>query len=416
MRFSQLFSPTLKEAPKDATIASHQLMIRAGMIRQVAAGIYALLPLGLRVVRKFESIVRDCLSEVGAQEILMPAVIPAELWQQSGRWEKYGDELLRLKDRHDNWFCFGPTHEEVVSAIADFGVRSYKQLPMCLYQIQTKFRDEVRPRFGLMRGREFGMKDAYSFHTSTDCLDAYYDKMSAAYEQIFKRAGLASVKIQADSGSIGGNQSAEFMVLANTGEDEVLVCDSCGAGANTEVLADASAACLSCGKHALTSRRGIEVGHIFKLGSLYSTAMNATFQSESGQSQPFEMGCYGIGTGRSVAAAIEQNHDDDGIIWPTALAPYHIDVIVASMKDDALVSEGQRLYDQLSVDYDAVLDDRAVSIGVKFKDAQLIGFPIQIVLGKAYLAEGQFEVVQRATGDKQLMSADQLLVFLQEIF
>ena len=287
MKFSQLYAPTFKETPRDAEVISHQLMLRAGMIRKVAAGIYTLLPLGLRSIRKFESIVREEMNSINAQEIMMPMVIPAQLWQETGRWDQYGKELLRLQDRHDNSFCLGPTHEEVITALVRDELKSYKQLPLILYQIQTKFRDEIRPRFGLMRGREFGMKDAYSFHCDTAGLDQTYIAMTEAYKRIFTRCSLSFRCVTADNGSMGGSDSAEFMVTAETGEDEICECKECGFAGNQEIIT--AAHCPEC-ESKLTRIRGIEVGHIFKLGDTYTEAMKLNVLNESGKSIKLTMG------------------------------------------------------------------------------------------------------------------------------
>ena len=544
MKFTELLAPTLKEDPADAEVVSHKLLLRAGMIRQVARGIYDFLPLGLRAVRRVEAIVRDEMNRAGAQEILMPAVCPAELWQESGRWQKYGPELLRFKDRHDREFCFGPTHEEVVTDIVRREVRSYRQLPLNLYQIQVKFRDEVRPRFGLMRGREFLMKDGYSFHTSAqDCLREY-ENMFQAYSRIFERCGLQFRPVEADTGAIGGSRSHEFQVLAESGEDAIASCSHCGYAANVELaevaaeppatmpnrnlervptpgrrsveevsaflgipparfiktlvyvtdrgepvvalvrgdralseaklknavgaaavaladeatvervtgapvgfagpagltariiadrllvgirdavtganqsdqhwvgfdlerdapafeVADLVAAasgdrCGRCAEGRFEIHRGIEVGQVFYLGRKYSEPLHATFLDAAGAEQTIEMGTYGIGITRTVAAAIEQNHDAQGIIWPIPLAPFPAVVVPVNRADEAVWSTAQRIHDELSGrGIDAVLDDRDERPGVKFKDADLIGFPLRVVVGPKALARGNVELKAR---------------------
>ena len=566
MKFSQLFCPTLKDNPNDAEVLSHRLMIRAGLIQKVSSGIYSLLPLGLKIIRKFETIVREEMNRVGAQEVLMPMVIPSQLWKDSGRWEKYGPELCRLNDRHDNEYCLGPTHEEVVTDMIKQGLKSYRQLPQTLYQIQTKFRDEIRPRFGLMRGREFGMKDAYSFHDSLDSLKTTYESMRLAYEAIFQRCELRFKMVQADNGSIGGDSSAEFMVLSDTGEDTIVQCDSCGYAANIElalsgelsnsrdsvneldiekvhtpdiktieenisflqvtadqcvktlvyetsdslvavvlrgndvlsepklkkalgsdicelaspdkvnefigapigfvgpvnlpekclVIADHHVdtddllvcganekdfhfknaklgrdfnisqfydirevqnedAC-HCGRGKYVQMKGIEVGHIFQLGNTYSNAMGAKYLDEQGKSQFYEMGCYGIGIGRTVAAAIEQFSDEKGIVWPVSLAPFEVNIIIANHKDAQLVDAAQVLYEQcLSAGIDAILDDRSVKIGFKFKDSELIGFPYQVVVGKHFNETREVEIAHRQTGEKQLVSSDSAIDHLKKL-
>jgi len=354
MRATQLFCPTLKEAPNDAVMPSHQLMIRAGLIHQISAGIYSYLPMGVRVLKRIEAIVRQYLDPV-AQEVLLPVLIPSGLWQQSGRWDKYGPELFRVADRHNNDFCLGPTHEEVICSLASYGIRSYKQLPVTLYQIQTKFRDEIRPRSGLMRGREFSMKDAYSFHATAECLDRQYDTMMGIYHALFEALGLATICVPADSGAIGGDQSAEFVTQ---------------------------------------TEEPIELGHIFKLGHVYSAPMQAEFHASNGQQQPFFMGCYGIGIGRTMAAIIEAHHDADGMCWPPAVAPFQLVIIVANTKNTTQMTEAQALYDRLNAQYSVVLDDRDSSVGAKFKDANLIGYPLQVVVGKHIEAQA-VEVIDR---------------------
>lgn len=552
MRFSSLFAPTLKDDPTDAEVVSHKLLVRAGMIRQVARGIYDYLPLGLRVLRNVENIVREEMERAGAQELLMPAVCPAELWQESKRWDVYGKELLRLKDRHERDFCIGPTHEEVITDIVRSAVRSYRDLPMNLYQVQTKFRDEIRPRFGLMRGREFVMKDAYSFHTDKTDAEREYRHMYETYERIFKRCGLEFRAVEADTGSIGGSLSHEFQVLAESGEDAIAACSTCSYAANVELAAlgdpvvdaltaeasaelqrvatpskrtvedvssyldipvdrfiktlifekdDGSAiaalvrgdqtlseaklkaalgcewvrladphtvqkvtgasvgfagpvgldapivadkslhgirgaasganaddehlvgvehgrdfgtnvtfadlreavagdGCPRCGEGSYTIHRGIEVGQVFYLGTKYSNAMGASFLDAEGQSKPIEMGCYGIGISRTVAAAIEQSHDENGIIWPQPLAPYPIEIIPVSLTDSAVVETAEKLDGALRErGHEALVDDRDERAGVKFKDADLIGIPLRVTVGKKGLEKGIVELKHRADGN-----------------
>ena len=551
MRYSQYFLPTLKETPGDAEVVSHQLMSRAGMIRKVAAGIYDYLPLGLRVIRKVENIVREEMNKAGAIEILMPAVCPADLWEQSGRWQQYGKELLRLKDRKETEFCIGPTHEEVVTEIVRGTVNSYRQLPVNLYQIQTKFRDEVRPRFGLMRGREFIMKDAYSFDATDEGANASYEKMRKAYCRIFERCGLKYRMVEADSGAIGGSFSHEFMVLADTGEDVVISCESCEYSANIEkavvidkgemsqapmnevervvtkgahsvadvsvmldlkpsqivktmlvIVDDEPVAVLIRGDHEMneakvknllgasvvelatpeqiakatsgpvgfsgpiglkvslyadnavkymrnmgvggnekdihlegvnlerdfqvkqfadlrnaadgdtcphcggrySNTRGIEVGHIFKLGTKYSEAMKATFLDADGVAKEIIMGCYGIGVGRTAAAAIEQNHDDNGIIWPMPLAPFQVIVTMLNPKDEEVFAAGEKLYqDLLAEGIEVLLDDRDERPGSKFKDADLLGIPLRVNVGARGLKEQSFELQERRAGERVML-------------
>ncbi|HUO85052.1 MAG TPA: proline--tRNA ligase [Thermoanaerobaculia bacterium] len=550
MRWSQYFLYTLREEPADADVISQRLMMRAAMIRKVAAGIYSYLPAGLRSIHKLEQIVREEMNRAGAIELSMPAIQPAELWMESGRWQVYGKELLRIRDRHDRDFVFGPTHEEVITDIVRDTVSSWRQLPTNLYQIQTKFRDEVRPRFGLMRGREFIMKDAYSFHSSWESLNETYEKMREAYTRIFERCGLEHIVVEADTGNIGGSASHEFMVLAQSGEDVVVRCPQCGYGANVEkaemasplepespdemqplgevntpgittieqlsgflevppsriakslllqtdkevvmvllpgdraanevkirnalqaewiamadgatiervtggpegfsgplgvegirVLADVNLKtmrnfvtganrsdlhqrnvnlgrdfspvlfgdftvvgeadpCPRC-RAALQMYRGIEVGHIFKLGTKYSAAMHCEFLDERGDRQPMIMGCYGLGIGRTVAAAIEQNHDADGIIWPVPLAPFEV-VVTAVGPDEKVREVAVSIYEELRASaIDVLLDDRDERPGVKFKDTDLFGFPWRITVGSRSLAQGQVEWSDRRTREKK---------------
>ena len=563
MRWSRYFISTLREVPADADAVSQKLMMRAGMIRKVASGIYTYLPLGLRSIKKLENIVRQEMNRAGAVELLMPAIQPAELWMESRRWQQYGKELLRIKDRHDRDFVFGPTHEEVITDTVRDSVASYRQLPINLYQIQTKFRDEVRPRFGLMRGREFIMKDAYSFHSSRESLDETYEAMRDAYSAIFHRCGLDHVPVEADTGNIGGSASHEFMVLADKGEDAVVSCPKCRYGANIEkatskffddevepapssaiaelhtpdtqtiddvgrylgrptselvktlvfdtdlgavmvlvrgdregnevkiknhlgaqwlemiaesrfeettggpvgycgpvgtkckrVLADASLKgrkrwivgankpehhldyavpgrdfpepeygdfttalagdpCVRCGTP-LEIYRGIEVGHVFKLGTKYSEAMHCEYLDESGQRVPMIMGCYGLGIGRTIAAAVEQGNDADGIIWPVPIAPFEV-VVTAIGREDDVARTANDLYERLiKAGVDALLDDRDERPGVKFKDADLIGFPLRIAVGAKSLASGQVEWSFRRDRVKQLAAPDDALALVIE--
>ncbi|MGI3129940.1 proline--tRNA ligase [Halopseudomonas pachastrellae] len=572
MRTSQYLISTLKETPSDATVISHQLMLRAGMIRKIASGLYTWLPMGLRVLRKVEAVVRDEMDKAGALEVLMPAIQPAELWQESGRWEQYGPELLRLKDRHDREFCVGPTHEEVITDLARNEITSYKQLPINMYQIQTKFRDEIRPRFGLMRGREFLMKDAYSFHLTQESLQQTYDGMYQAYCNIFSRLGLEFRPVVADNGSIGGEGSHEFHVLADSGEDAIVFSSSGSYAANMEkataqlpqgnrpaasqeltlvdtpnqvtiaavseflqlppeqsvktlivlgaaeegetqplvalvlrgdhelneikaehlpqvhapltfaseaqiintigckpgsigpvklpitVIADHSAAHLAdfvCGanvdgKHytgvnwerdahcdqtadlrnvvegdsspdgegTLSIKRGIEVGHIFQLGKKYSEAMNCNVLNEQGKTQLLTMGCYGIGVSRVVAAAIEQNYDERGILWPDALAPFQVALVPMKMESSEAVQQAtMALYEGLqAAGVDVLLDDRdkKTSPGVKFADMDLIGIPHRVVISDRGLAEGQVEYKYRRDQDATTVAAEQMLQHLLE--
>ena len=562
MRASRFLLPTAKEAPADATVASHVLMMRAGMIRKVAAGIYTILPLGLRVLRKVERIVREELDRVGCLEVTMPMVIPAELWEESGRWNFYGPELLRVKDRKGGDFCLGPTHEEVITTLAASEIKSYRQLPLNVYQVQTKFRDEIRPRFGLMRGREFVMKDAYSFDLDADGARESYWQMHEVYSRIFARCGVTFAPVEADTGNIGGSLSHEFQVIADTGEDALATCTNCGYAANVEkaqvagpplagltsagarqtvstpnvgTIADVSAfmgvdpkqfikalifeteeepvmalmrgdrdlnepklrvllgvddlrpatpetilrvagapagfvgpvgiegtriiadhevlalsqavcganavdehlqgvvpgrdftaeaadlriaeegdACGRCGDSTLSLRRGIEVGHIFYLGTKYSEAMKATVLDTNGKATPLEMGCYGIGIGRTAAACIEQNHDENGICWPVPLAPFEVHLLALGKQAEVL-DACTALYDQLQdAGLEVLFDDRPERPGFKFKDAELVGMPWRVALGKRGIESGMVEVMERASGERFDVASNELVSFLSE--
>ena len=520
MRTSQYLLSTLKETPADAEVISHQLMLRAGMIRKLASGLYTWLPTGVRVLKKVENIVREEMNNAGAIEVSMPVVQPADLWQESGRWEQYGPELLRFVDRGERPFVLGPTHEEVITDLIRNELSSYKQLPLNFYQIQTKFRDEVRPRFGVMRSREFLMKDAYSFHTSQESLQETYDAMYAAYSKIFSRMGLDFRAVQADTGSIGGSASHEFQVLAQSGEDDVIFSDSSDYAANIEfaeaiapkepraaatqemtlvdtpnaktiaelveqfnlptfateeeiravvkagpgslgpvnmpipVVIDRTVAAMSDfaaganidGKHyfginwdrdvatpevadirnvvagdpspdgqgTLLIKRGIEVGHIFQLGTKYSEALKASVQGEDGRNQILTMGCYGIGVTRVVAAAIEQNYDERGIVWPDAIAPFQVAILPMNMHKSFRVQElAEKLYSELRAQgIEVLLDDRKERPGVMFADMELIGIPHTIVLGDRNLDNDDIEYKYRRNGEKQLIKTGDIVEYL----
>lgn len=550
MKFSSYFLPTMREEPAEAEIASHKLMLRAGMIRKLAAGVYSILPFYQKALQRLEKIIREEMNRAGAQEVFLPAMQPAELWRASGRWDIYGDELVRLKDRHKRDFCLGPTHEEVITSLVAGEVRSYRQLPLNLYQIQTKFRDEIRPRFGVMRGREFSMKDAYSFDRDEAGAEESYRRMYEAYEIIFSRCGLKFKAVEADSGPIGGSFSHEFMVLAETGEDAVISCRGCGYAANMEkaelpappsaadvdelplekvstpgmktieevsaflkaapsdivktliyradddliavlirgdhqlnevklknhllarkaepagpedilaltgapvgfagplglggsrILADRHVAvmqnfvtganesdahyinvnigrdfsiddtldlkqaepgdaCPRCG-NVLELTRGIEVGHVFKLGTKYSKSLGATFLDENGREVESVMGCYGIGVGRTIAAAIEQNRDEKGIVWPIALAPFQVLILSLKTDDPETMEHSGKLYQSLQdMGWDVLWDDREERAGVKFMDADLIGIPVRVTLGPRSLKSKTVEVKIRQTGEEK---------------
>jgi prolyl-tRNA synthetase len=406
MRRSQYFVPTLKENPAEAQVISHILCLRAGLIRQVTAGIYNWLPLGLKVLRNIENIIREEMNAAGALEVLMPGVQPAELWQETGRYEKYDAELLRFTDRGERPCVLGPTHEEVVTDIFRRNVKSVRELPLNLYQIQWKFRDEMRPRFGLIRGREFCMKDAYSFDVSRDKALEAYQRMYAAYEKIFNRLGLKWRAVVADSGNIGGNYSHEFQVLADTGEDTIIFDPASDYAVNIEKYDPATA---PAPRDKLVEVKGIEVGHCFYLGTTYSAKMNATLKQADGTDTPVEMGCYGIGISRLVAAAIEQSHDAAGIIWPAPIAPFAIHLIALKMADEKTVAAAEKLYASWQGQgVEVLLDDRDVSAGEKFAEADLLGAPWQCVVGPKGLEKGIAEWKNRATGEKMELPLGQL--------
>jgi prolyl-tRNA synthetase len=413
MKLSKLLTATLREAPADAEIISHKLMLRAGMIRQLASGIYTWLPLGYRVLKKVEEIVRKEMDSAGAQEILMPAIQPAELWQESERWDQYGPELLRINDRHEREFCFGPTHEEVITDLVRREVRSYKQLPIILYQIQTKFRDEIRPRFGIMRSREFLMKDAYSFHLDDASLQETYEQMYKSYTEIFTRLGLEFRAVVANSGNIGGDKSHEFHVLAESGEDQIVF------SKNRDYAASLERARVDLGEEkiaTLENARGIEVGHIFQLGTKYSSSMKTNCLDKHGKSINLIMGCYGIGVSRIVAAAIEQNHDEKGIIWPTSIAPFQLALIPVNMHKsvrlrDAVIS----FYNELSANnIDVLLDDRNERPGVMFSDTELVGIPHRFVFSEKGLDANEIEYKGRRDKESQNIQIKNAITFIKE--
>lgn len=428
MRLSQYFLPTLRENPSEAQIVSHRLMLRAGMIRQLSAGIYSWLPIGYKVLRKIEGIVRDEMDAAGCQEILMPSIQPAELWQESGRYDDYGKEMLRITDRHDRAMLFGPTHEEVVTDIFRNNIKSYKELPKNLYQIQWKFRDEVRPRFGIMRGREFLMKDAYSFDLDPSAARESYNRMFVAYLKTFARMGLRAIPMRADTGPIGGDMSHEFIILADTGESEVfchrdyLEYDALA----DDVRYDVDLAAIVerwTSQYAATdeqhrpeqfeasvpsdrqvSARGIEVGHIFYFGKKYSEAMGAKVSTSEGQEIAVEMGSYGIGVSRLAGAIIEASHDEDGIIWPEPVAPFRVSLINLKSGDSACDTACEDVYRKLGGD--VLYDDREDRAGVKFATADLIGLPWQLVIGPRGLKNGEVELKNRASGERESLSIE----------
>ena len=409
-----MFIPTLREVPSDAEIRSHQFLLRAGFIKQVAAGVYTYLPLAKRSLHHIETIIREELNAIDGNELLMPALQPKELWDETGRWSVYGSELMRLTDRNSREFALGPTHEEVITDVVRDYLNSYKKLPLTVYQIQTKFRDEARPRFGLMRGREFIMKDAYSFHANQESLDKTYDKFVQAYTNIFNRCGLKFRMVEADSGQIGGSQSAEFMALAEVGEDTIVYSTTGSFAANIEVadlpVGAPSPDCVGVVDHA----KGIEVGHVFKLGTKYSESMNAVFLDENQKKQPIIMGCYGIGVSRVMMAVIEQNNDENGMIWPKSIAPFDIHVIPVDVKKAEQLDAATKIYEDLkAVGFEVLLDDRKERAGVKFSDADLIGLPIRVTVGRG-ISDGLVEIKVRQTGEVFEVKVTELVSFIKE--
>ena len=421
MYFSKLFVPTVKEDPSDAELISHKLMVRSGMIKKTAAGIYSWLPIGLKVLKKVEEIVRKNLNNFDAEEILMPMVQPAELWKESGRYGEYGKELLKFDDRSNRGFVLGPTHEEIICEIFRSHPKSYKDLPVNLYQIQTKFRDEIRPRFGVMRSREFLMKDAYSFDIDEKGLVKSYGKMKDAYISIFDEIGLDYRIVKADSGNIGGDVSEEFHILADSGEDLIAVSNSSDFAANVEVLnydkdpSELEGKESPDGKGKLKIKRGIEVGHIFQLGQKYSQAMNVGVKDMNGNSiHPF-MGCYGIGVSRIVAAAIEQNHDDRGIQWPDKITPFGVNIICLDPESDEIMKVCSEIYSILKKSgFDPLLDDRDIRAGIKFKEHELLGIPYSIIIGPNNFKNTKLEFGIRAQNEKIDMKLDDIKKYLGE--
>ncbi len=426
MRLSKYFLPTLKENPIDATVVSHQLMVRAGMIRQTASGIYSWLPLGLKVLRKVEKIIKEEMDKAGALEVLMPTIQPAELWIESGRYEAYGKEMLRIKDRHDRDILYGPTHEEVVTDLFRKNITSYKDLPKNLYQIHWKFRDEIRPRFGLMRGREFLMKDSYSFDLNAEDARKTYDLMYETYFKIFRKMGLKPIALRADTGAIGGDLSHEFHILADVGESAIFYdkkFDELSEEQEIDIAQTQQIYAMADDLHIpekcpipadqLASRRGIEVGQVFNFGLKYSKAMEASVMGAGGEKIYPNMGSYGIGVSRVVAAAIEANHDENGIIWPASVAPFQVHLISVGVEDEVM-SEAKKLYKALNdAGVEVLFDDRDERAGVKFKDADLVGIPLRLVVSKRTLENKQVEWKVRSEGEAKMVELNKVLEEVQ---
>ena len=424
MLASKNFAPLIKDTPAEAEVISHQLLLRSGMIRKVASGIYNWLPLGFKTLKLVENIVREEMASTGSQEIFMPMVQPRDLWEDSKRWDKFGPELLRFKDRHERDFCLGPTHEEIITDLIRNNISSYKELPLSLFQIQTKFRDEIRPRYGIMRGREFLMKDAYSFHLDQECLNNTYQTIREAYKAIFNRLGLDYKIVKADSGAIGGEISEEFHVLAESGEDTLAFSEESEIAINAELLINENESIDSLqgktfpdSQEEIKLAKGIEVGHIFQLGNVYSSAMNATVLDENGNRQALQMGCYGIGVSRIVAAAIEQNHDDKGIIWPKNIAPIQISILpIFKESSDETFIFAEKLYKDLSkLGLRVMLDDRQERFGKKITESELVGSSYAVVIGKSYIENKTIELISR-NGDKTELKDSEIEKFLIKAF
>ena len=424
MLASKNFAPLIKDTPAEAEVISHQLLLRSGMIRKVASGIYNWLPLGFKTLKLVENIVREEMTNTESQEIFMPMVQPRDLWEDSKRWDKFGPELLRFKDRHERDFCLGPTHEEIITDLIRNNLSSYKELPLSLFQIQTKFRDEIRPRYGIMRGREFLMKDAYSFHLNQECLNNTYQTIREAYKAIFNRLGLGYKIVKADSGAIGGEISEEFHVLAESGEDTLAFSEESEIAINAELLINENESIDSLqgktfpdSQEEIKLAKGIEVGHIFQLGNVYSSAMNATVLDENGNRQALQMGCYGIGVSRIVAAAIEQNHDDKGIIWPKNIAPIQISILpIFKESSDKTFIFAEKLYKDLSkLGLRVMLDDRQERFGKKITESELVGSSYAVVIGKSYTENKIIELISR-NGDKTELKDSEIEKFLIKAF
>ena len=414
MFWSKTFIPTLKQAPQDAESTSHKLLFRSGMIRMLTSGVYIYLPLGLRVLERIEQIIREEMNNIGAQELLLSCIQPLELWKKTGRDQQLAEIMIRFQDRRGRNLCLGPTHEEVITDLVKNHISSYRQLPLVLYQIQTKFRDEIRPRFGLIRACEFVMKDAYSFDRDQEGLEKNYKLMFDAYKRIFKRCGIDSLITEADPGVMGGSISHEFMVPADSGEDMVLHCKKCKI-TKTFGQEGKEEKCPKCNSQ-LEQKETIEVGHIFQLGTKYSKQLRATFLDENGKDQPCIMGCYGIGINRIMASAIETGNDENGIIWPISIAPFQVLVTCVNHNDEQVVQTAEQIYAQLrSANIDVLLDDRSDRGGVKFKDADLIGIPVRITVGKRGLDDGVVEIKLRRAAQKETVPPDQAPARAQEL-
>ncbi len=415
MHWTKFFIPTFKEIPIGTEAVSHQLTLRAGLVHMLTSGVYTYLPLGYRVLRNVEEIIREEMNVIGATELFMPCLHPIELWQQTGRDKTMADVMIKFKDNRGRQMCLGPTHEEVITDLVKSFVQSYRQLPVVLYQIQTKFRDEIRTRFGLVRACEFIMKDAYSFDRDKEGLKKNYQLMYEAYKKIFKRIGLDVIILEADSGAMGGDLSHEYLVEAPIGEDAIVSCPSCGFKGALREKQQEGDTCPKCNKSKLEKKVAIELGHIFQLGTKYSNAQEAMFIDEAGKKHPIIMGCYGIGVSRIISAVIEKNYDDKGIIWPKEVAPFDVEIL--PLQDDQQTQEiTENLYAALAKNgYEVLVDDRPETAGRKFNDADLIGIPVRIILGKRNLAEGKVEIKERRSAKTMLVTSGEAVSKVEEI-
>jgi len=418
MKWSDCFIPTLKEAPAGTEAVSHQLLLRAGMVHMLTSGVYSYLPLGLRVLRRVEKVIREEMNSTGAQELFLPCLHPIDLWKKTGRDEVLSDVMITFDDNRGRAMCLGPTHEEVITDLVRNFVQSYRQLPVVLYQIQTKFRDELRARFGIVRACEFIMKDAYSFDRDMEGLKKNYQRMYEAYQRIFKRLGLDVAILEADSGAMGGDMSHEFMVTAPIGEDTVVTCPLCGTQCGVTEDCDKGKVCPKCQKGTLETDVAIELGHIFQLGTKYSKSLGAQFLDEAGKQQDIIMGCYGIGVSRVIAAIVEKHNDKNGIIWPKEVAPFDVEILSLQTpeRDEEIENLTNHYYRELtSVGLEILIDNRDERPGRKFNDADLIGIPLRIIIGKRNLAEGQVEIKNRETGEVTLIEKENVKETIFEI-
>jgi len=415
MRWTNYYIPTLKEVPIGTEAVSHQLLLRAGLVHMLTSGVYSYLPLGLKVLRKVETIINEEMNAIGARELLMPCLQPMDLWKKTGRDETLKDVMIQFKDKKGRSMCLGPTHEEIITDLVKSHVQSYKQLPVVLYQIQTKFRDEMRPRFGIVRACEFLMKDAYSFDADQQGLEKNYQLMYEAYQKIFIRCGLDVVSVGADSGAMGGDVSHEFMVPADIGEDQVLRCPSCGYAQGSKE-SEAQGKCPKCQKENLVKTPAIEIGHIFQLGTKYTKALDLNFLDEKGQKKTVIMGCYGIGVSRLIATIIEKNNDKAGIIWPKEVSPFDVQILPLQTDDPQLMAVANDCYADLARSgLDVFMDDRNESPGRKFNDADLIGIPYRIIIGKRMLADKKVEIKSRRSGEVATVDIKQIKTQLKEL-